>query len=129
MSVKEIITDISINDFKTLLNNISNKIIILKFTADWCKPCKKIKSCVDEWFNKLPDNFIIIEIDIDETMDLYYKLKTKKMVNGIPSILAYYGNTLRTMDEWFIPSDSVIGGNIEEVNLFFSRCQIKGASM
>ena len=129
MTTKEIITDISIDDFKKLLNNISNKIIILKFTADWCKPCKKIKSCVHEWFSKLPDNFIIIEIDIDETMDLYYTLKTKKMVNGIPSILAYYDNTHRSMDKWFIPSDSVIGGNIEEVNLFFSRCQIKGASM
>lgn len=129
MSTKEIITNISIDDFKTLLNNISNNIIILKFTADWCKPCKKIKSSVDEWFSKLPNNFIIIEIDIDETMDLYYTLKTKKMVNGIPSILAYYGNTEKTMDKWFIPSDSVIGGNIEEVNLFFSRCQIKGASM
>tara|TARA_B110000483_G_scaffold243669_1_gene335197 strand:+ start:10750 stop:11139 length:390 start_codon:yes stop_codon:yes gene_type:complete len=129
MSTKEIITDISINDFKTLLNNIPNKIIILKFTADWCKPCHKIKTYVNDWFNKLPDNFIIIEIDIDETMDLYYKLKTKKMVNGIPSILAYYGNTQRDMDKWFIPSDSVVGGNVDEINLFFTRSQLKGASM
>ena len=62
-------------------------------------------------------------------MELYYALKTKKMVNGIPSILAYYGNVERDMNQWYIPSDSVIGGDENEVNLFFNRCQIKGATM
>ena len=51
------------------------------------------------------------------------------MVNGIPSILAYYGNVERDMNQWYIPSDSVIGGDENEVKLFFDRCQIKGATM
>ena len=129
MSSREIIEELEIEDFKELLQNLGNKIIIIKFSADWCKPCKKIKPIVEEWFSKLNETFIIFEIDIDETMELYYALKTKKMVNGIPSILAYYGNVERDMNQWYIPSDSVIGGDENEVNLFFNRCQIKGATM
>tara|TARA_Y100000996_G_scaffold412425_2_gene398496 strand:+ start:11264 stop:11653 length:390 start_codon:yes stop_codon:yes gene_type:complete len=129
MSSREIIEELEIDQFKELLKNIGNKIIIVKFTAEWCKPCKKIQPLVNESFNKLNDTFVIFEIDIDETMELYYALKTKKMVNGIPSILAYYGNENRDVDKWYIPSDSVIGGNESEVKLFFDRCQIKGATM
>lgn len=129
MSSREIIEELEIEDFKELLQNLENKIIIIKFSADWCKPCKKIKPIVEEWFSKLNETFIIFEIDIDETMELYYALKTKKMVNGIPSILAYYGNVERDMNQWYIPSDSIIGGDEKEVNLFFDRCQIKGATM
>lgn len=129
MSSREIIEELEIDQFKQLLQNLGNKIIIIKFSADWCKPCKKIKPIVEEWFSKLNETFIIAEIDIDETMELYYALKTKKMVNGIPSILAYYGNVERDMNQWYIPSDSVIGGDENEVKLFFDRCQIKGATM
>ena len=129
MSTREIIEELEIDPFKELLKNIGNKIIIVKFTADWCKPCKKIQPLVNENFNKLDDTFVIFEIDIDETMELYYALKTKKMVNGIPSILAYYGKEKRDMNYWYIPSDSVIGADEKEVQLFFDRCQIKGATM
>ena len=129
MTSREIIEELEINDFKELLQNLGNKIIIIKFSADWCKPCKKIKPIVEEWYSKLNETFIIFEIDIDETMELYYALKTKKMANGIPSILAYYGNVERDMNHWYIPSDSVIGSDENEVNLFFDRCQIKGATM
>ena len=129
MTSREIIEELEIDQFKQLLQNLENKIIIIKFSADWCKPCKKIKPIVEEWFSKLNETFIIAEIDIDETMELYYALKTKKMVNGIPSILAYYGNVERDMNQWYIPCDSVIGGDENEVKLFFDRCQIKGATM
>tara|TARA_B100001769_G_C22103054_1_gene595667 strand:+ start:2235 stop:2621 length:387 start_codon:yes stop_codon:yes gene_type:complete len=126
---REIIEELDVDEFKNLLNNSGSNIIILKFSADWCKPCNKIKPLVNEWFNKLSNNFIIADIDIDNTMDLYYTLKTKKMVNGIPSILAYYGNTQRDSDKWYIPSDSVVGGKEDEVTSFFNRCQIKAATM
>ena len=129
MSSREIIEELEINQFKELLKNIGNKIIIVKFTAEWCNPCKKIQPLVNENFNKLNETFVIFEIDIDETMELYYALKTKRMVNGIPSILAYYGNENRDMDKWYLPSDSVIGADENEVKLFFDRCQIKGATM
>ena len=52
MSSREIIEELEIDQFKQLLQNLGNKIIIIKFSADWCKPCKKIKPIVEEWFSK-----------------------------------------------------------------------------
>jgi hypothetical protein len=60
---------------------------------------------------------VCADIDVDECFDLYSFLKSKKMVNGIPAILAYYKNNLN-----YIPSDSVLGANAEQVDLFFRRC-------
>jgi thiol-disulfide isomerase/thioredoxin len=129
MTSRDIVTELDIDGFKTLLSGIGNNIIVLKFTAGWCKPCKKIKPLVDSWFQKLPSNFIIVELDIDDTVDLYLTLKSKKMVNGIPALLAYYEPTSREKEHWFIPSDSVTGADEREVNNFFSRIQIKAATM
>ena len=70
-----------------------------------------------------------MELDIDDTVDLYFALKSKKMVNGIPALLAYYQENSREKEHWFIPSDSVTGADERQVNEFFSRIQIKAATM
>ena len=31
-----------------------NELLIIKFTADWCQPCKTIKPICDEYINKSP---------------------------------------------------------------------------
>jgi thiol-disulfide isomerase/thioredoxin len=81
-------------DFLNLLAK-NPGLVILKLGATWCGPCKKIKSLCEEWFSKLPSNVIIVDIDIDETMELYMALKKYKMVNGIPSILSFYSKILK----------------------------------
>ena len=46
-------------------------------------------------------------------------LKKKKMVHGIPAILAYYPGTKEFS---YVPDDSCLGGNIDNVKNFFERC-------
>ena len=46
-------------------------------------------------------------------------LKTKRIVNGIPSILAYYPGPKEIFYE---PNDSCLGGNINNTKEFFERC-------
>jgi len=95
-------------------------LVVIKFGAEWCGPCKKIEMQVHEWLNRMPENVMTIVLDVDESFEVYAFLKTKKMVNGIPAILCYdKGNTN------YIPSDSVIGANPPEVDLFFQRCLSK----
>lgn len=94
-------------------------LLIVKFTANWCGPCKNIKSITQEYINKFPETIKFFEIDIDESLDLYVFLKNKKMVNGIPAILAYYPGE---KDNFYIPDDSCLGGNINNVKQFFERC-------
>jgi len=116
-----------VDNVKTLQSSLNNKVLIIKFGAEWCRPCKNIKETCETWFSKLPENIIGADIDIDECMDLYMALKTKKMVNGVPSLLAWFGDNPR--DNWFIPDDSVSGGDIQQVNKFFERCFLKAKSL
>ena len=67
-----------------LLQKVRNNpgLILIKFTADWCGPCKKIKPLVDQYLEELPEDKVhYYEIDIDEHLDVYAFLKNKKMVN------------------------------------------------
>ena len=94
-------------------------LILIKFTADWCGPCKRIQPIVDKNLGDLPEDKVhYYEIDIDEHLDLYAFLKTKKMVNGIPALLAWKPENLT-----FIPTFVVIGGNESEVQKFFDHCK------
>ena len=109
----------SLQEFKTILAANPGTIII-KFGAEWCGPCKRIDSQVHQWFDHLSKTNQSIQtymIDVDDNMDLYGFLKTKKMVNGIPAILAYKLGNLN-----YIPDDSVLGANPQEIDAFFRRC-------
>lgn len=95
-------------------------IIIIKFGAEWCGPCKKIESHVKILMNKMPSNVQNYIIDIDTSLEIYSFLKNKKMVNGIPAILAYYNENTS-----YIPDDAVIGADAVKINEFFERCYKK----
>jgi len=125
-TTKELFAELTIDNVKTLQCSLNRKILIIKFGADWCRPCKAIKETCETWFTKMPENAICADIDIDESLDLYMAFKTKKMVKGVPTILAFHGDILR--DHWFIPDDSVSGGDINTVNAFFERCLAKANS-
>ena len=112
-------------DLFKLQNALGEKeMLIIKFTADWCGPCKGIKGLVDELLKDLPETIKFIEIDVDESLELFAKFKSKKMVNGIPAILGFKGGS---KEHWFIPDDCVLGGNKEEIKKFFARCKEYGS--
>ena len=117
MTQKTVITQFkSREDFMRLLQN-NPGLIVLKMGATWCGPCKRIKPVLDGFFASSPDNVICCDIDVDECADLYSYFKSKRMVNGIPVILAYKkGNTS------YIPDDSVTGADPSQLDQFFRRC-------
>ena len=114
---KTIISEIRDREaFHTLLQH-NTGLIIIKFGAEWCGPCKLIKKEVDQFFVSSPTDVICCEIDVDECFDVYSYLKSKKMINGIPAILCWKkGNAT------FIPDDSVTGADLRERRNFFVRC-------
>jgi thiol:disulfide interchange protein len=92
-------------------------LVIIKFGADWCGPCKMIEQDVMAGFNSMPDNVQCVMVDIDVSVDLYAFLKMKKMVNGVPAILCYKkGNTS------FVPDEGVGGADKIKVRQFFQNC-------
>jgi len=92
-------------------------LIIIKFGATWCGPCVKIADLVDTWFDKMPPTIQTYLINIDDNIEIYAFLKNKKMIQGIPAILAYNKGNLN-----YIPDDSVVGAIPNEINSFFIRC-------
>ena len=77
------------NDFLAILKR-NPGVMIFKYTADWCKPCKSIKTLVDSHFETLSsENTMCFEVDIDDNFDLFAYMKTKKMMKGIPTLMAY----------------------------------------
>lgn len=97
----------------------SKQLIVIKFTADWCGPCKLIKDMCEQFKDNKPDSIQYYEINIDESIDLYMKLKKMKMVNGIPALLAYKGGK---KTHWYIPDDSHLGSDKKGLATFFNNC-------
>lgn len=109
----------SLTEFKLLLS-INPGLLIIKFGAEWCGPCKRVETDIIEWCKKMPDNVQTAIVDIDESFEVYAYLKNKKMCKSIPAILMYIrGN------ESYIFDDSVNTSNVDEINNFFERCVSK----
>ena len=101
------------------LLKINPGVFIFKFGAEWCKPCKAIKKYIDNVSLVLPTNntIYIYSVDVDECFDLYAYLKQKKMVSGIPALLAY-----KKGNSYFVPDASISGTNESDLNHFFNTC-------
>jgi thioredoxin 1 len=113
---KVIITELDRHSFiETIKNN--NGLFIVKFTATWCGPCKKIAPFVDEQFKNTPDIVTCANIDVDQNFDLFAFLKSKKMVKGVPVILAYKKENTN-----YSPDFSVSGIDEEQLIVFFRNC-------
>ena len=114
---RKIITKLdNLAEFQQLLQ-INPGVVIMKLGAEWCGPCKRIEGLVKACMDQAPIDVQCVVIDVDESLEIYSFLKKNRVVNGIPAILAYYqGN------DHYIPNDSVIGSDNNQVIAFFQRC-------
>ena len=108
--------------FQEVLDN-NEGIVILKFGADWCSPCKLIAPFIKSMMEKLPESFTVYDLDVDENFEIYAYLKSKKMVTGIPAMLAYYKE-----NKTFASNPSISGANEEAYKTFFTACITKSIS-
>lgn len=123
MAEKQIITELDVDELKTLQAKLGKQLLIIKFGADWCGPCKKIAPTFQSFIKTAPANIIFADINVDDNVNLFIALKKHKMIQGIPGFLAFYGKSER--EHWFIPDDSCVGADEKQVADFFTRCQNK----
>tara|TARA_B110001469_G_C9646609_1_gene327106 strand:+ start:3330 stop:3701 length:372 start_codon:yes stop_codon:yes gene_type:complete len=107
------------DDFLTILNE-NKGIIIIKFGAEWCSPCGVISPYIEQYVSSLSDTFTLYDLDIDDNFEIYAYLKSKKMVTGIPTLLAYYKGNFT-----FASNECVSGINETHYKTFFERCLIE----
>jgi len=111
-------------DRKTFQNMVQENqgLLILKFGATWCEPCKRIEPIVEKRFTELSlynhHQVTCAMMDIDDNFDLYAFLKTRKVVKSIPAIVCYLPD-----NETVYPDDIVNTSDEKEVNAFFDRCE------
>ena len=113
---KDILRELDKVSFNEILIN-NPGIFIVKFGAEWCGPCKKIESLVEEKMRLLSDKAKCAIIDIDDNFEIYAALKSKRVVNGIPVILCY-----RKGNFTHVPNEVIIGADPIQIDTFFNRC-------
>ena len=108
-----------VDEFKRIRQSMGeDDTIVLKFSATWCKPCQRIKPLVTTLVKELPDTVQFYEIDIDESVELYLAFKSKKMIKGVPTMLAFHGN-----DVWYVPNEIVSGADEKGIRNFFESIE------
>jgi len=80
------ITDL--DDFKTILD--WNSKVVIKFTATWCGPCKRIAPTYKQLAKDNKD-IIFLEVDVD---DAGQSLLSHLQISGIPRFLGYSNTKL-----------------------------------
>lgn len=107
-------------DLKIFLSNTPHDTTIIKLTASWCGPCKKIApyvSKLNEMYAK-KYRFQYIEIDIDESLDLYAFFKKMKMANGVPTFLTFK-KSMYSPDTYYVPFQCITGADPRGLDEFY----------
>lgn len=107
-------------DLKQYLAETKYDVTIIKLTASWCGPCKKIAPYV-EMLNKEYSqvcNFEYIEVDIDNAMDLYAFFKKMKMANGVPTFLSFKKANYNP-ETYYVPFKAISGADPQGLTLFY----------
>ena len=107
-------------ELQKILKNEKDKHIIIKFGATWCGPCKRIENVLNDCFLEMPDDVYCFDLDVDDNMELFGKLKSKKMVKTIPAIL-YYNCKNDRDDKWYLSDMSMFSSDNNDVLKFFKQ--------
>lgn len=107
-------------DLKTYLSVTEYETTIIKFTASWCGPCKKIAPYVaqlNDMYGK-KYKFDYIEVDIDQSLDLYAFFKKMKMANGVPTFLTFK-KSMFSPDTYYVPYKGITGADPRGLDEFY----------
>ena len=101
---KKSVTDLT--SFQTFIKE--NNYVIVKVSADWCGPCKRIESDVSKMCETLNDTIKYITLDVnehDEICDFYD-------VSRVPTFLNFIKSE---------KTDVHVGANLEKIQAFFDK--------
>ena len=65
-------------------NDYMSGLSVLKFSADWCAPCKRLQTIVDKMEKEFPD-ITIYNVDIDND----FEVAKKYSIKSVPSLLFF----------------------------------------
>lgn len=113
----------TLQDFKQALAS-NPGVFIMKLGATWCGPCRQVEPLIQSAIEQAPPNVLCAMVDIDNAIEIYGFLKAKKMVSGVPVILAYHRD-----NQNYIPNDVVVGADSTQIAALFARSYKLAASL
>ena len=87
-------------------------VTIVKASATWCGPCKKIENYVNDIFSKTSSNVRMVYLDIDTAIDLSNYLRIRK----VPTFISFVGEDKMDVYE---------GSQKDMVDSFFRKVEMR----
>jgi putative thioredoxin len=102
---KNNIIDVNEVDFETkILEESSNRLVVVDFWAPWCGPCKQLTPVLEKIISLYPDKIILAKINIDENQQIAAQLR----IQSIPAVFAFKNKQPVDAFQGVIPETEVI---------------------
>ena len=99
------IIDVNEVDFETkVLEESSNRLVVVDFWAPWCGPCKQLTPILEKVISSSPDKIILAKINIDENQQIAAQLR----IQSIPAVFAFKDKQPVNAFQGVIPEKEVI---------------------
>ena len=84
--MKNNIIDVNETDFEIeVLEESTNRLVIVDFWAPWCGPCKQLTPTLEKVISSSPDKIVLAKINIDENQQIAAQLR----IQSIPAVFAF----------------------------------------
>jgi putative thioredoxin len=99
------IIDVNEVDFEVkVLEESSNKLVVVDFWAPWCGPCKQLTPILEKVIATSPDKIVLAKINIDENQQIAAQLR----IQSIPAVFAFKNKEPVNAFQGVIPETEII---------------------
>jgi len=99
------IIDVNEIDFENkVLEESSNRLVVVDFWAPWCGPCKQLTPILKKIISASPDKIVLAKINIDENQQIAAQLR----IQSIPAVFAFKDKQVVNAFQGVIPETEVI---------------------
>jgi len=99
------IIDVNEVDFETkVLEESSNRLVVVDFWAPWCGPCKQLTPVLEKVISSSPNKIVLAKINIDENQQIAAQLR----IQSIPAVFAFKEKQPVDAFQGVIPETEVI---------------------
>ena len=99
------VIDVNEKDFENkVLEESSNRLVVVDFWAPWCGPCKQLTPILEKVISSSPDKVILAKINIDENQQIAAQLR----IQSIPAVFAFKDKQPVNAFQGVIPETEVI---------------------